>query len=579
MSNCNNTANLSGFCAFLETKLQKNSKIVSGEKRILKYPFPVFGFARSGKADFITIQNRYRLKAIYNRQNIAFSIAENSMEFREIYNSAIDKFTNTTELYNRSGSVGIYSHDMPISIKSFSIYLNTSSPFSGVTSNTVSCFSPAIPVTYGQTVNLKKISVRYTPNSKPISEEKNIWFDQNGNEITKITVTDKKPIKLTVKYKNKSLFVCTVLEDKNGRFPIFNYDFKNLLTDINSGNSPFIIRTFLDSEVIENIELKTNEFMPDFLKFENDHRPFVIFLREGIIPQFSDYTLECELSTEDSGTIPYKRVGFIGRLNLSKQKKSVAKSNYCAATYTRGGGVLLTNSGYKMLNSVTSHTTNESLLEENNPKLGKIPLKNNSRFSATQNDTFFIPANTEYIMENREILDFKYSLFGFKTNLAVMPAAYTKSVFKLQNADKFFKKLLAPKLEPTELVMTFFELNKTSEEKGLSDGLKFFERTDRIIEKTPLCDISVAYIAKELNISRNYFSYALKKEIGQSPQKYIRKKKLETAKRLLLIEGNSVSAVGEMIGYENTASFLQAFKSEFGVTPHKFIIAAHKKEN
>jgi AraC-like DNA-binding protein len=78
----------------------------------------------------------------------------------------------------------------------------------------------------------------------------------------------------------------------------------------------------------------------------------------------------------------------------------------------------------------------------------------------------------------------------------------------------------------------------------------------------------VGDIAAFLGLHPNYLGAAFKKDVGVSPAQYIRNKKMEEAVFLLRHSEYTITQIGEMLGYCNTAHFSNEFKREFGQTPN-----------
>ena len=78
----------------------------------------------------------------------------------------------------------------------------------------------------------------------------------------------------------------------------------------------------------------------------------------------------------------------------------------------------------------------------------------------------------------------------------------------------------------------------------------------------------VRYCAGELCLSPNYFGDLVRARTGESASRYIRRYLMEKARRMLL-EGRSVSAVSDALGFEYPQHFTRMFKKEFGVAPSK----------
>lgn len=101
-----------------------------------------------------------------------------------------------------------------------------------------------------------------------------------------------------------------------------------------------------------------------------------------------------------------------------------------------------------------------------------------------------------------------------------------------------------------------------------NDGLIF--RVDSYINNNITEDLSVPRLCNEFHISKNKI-YELSDSIyGMSIASYIRKKRVEIAKKYLS-EGFSVSEAAEKSGFYDSNYFSKIFKRETGVLPSKFI--------
>ncbi len=83
-------------------------------------------------------------------------------------------------------------------------------------------------------------------------------------------------------------------------------------------------------------------------------------------------------------------------------------------------------------------------------------------------------------------------------------------------------------------------------------------------------EISVEELAKMLNYSRCYFSVKFKQLTGMTPHEYIKKRRIDRAKELLLENNTSIEKIAELIGYNDVCSFIRAFKDTENITPLQF---------
>lgn len=81
---------------------------------------------------------------------------------------------------------------------------------------------------------------------------------------------------------------------------------------------------------------------------------------------------------------------------------------------------------------------------------------------------------------------------------------------------------------------------------------------------------NVEDISNKIGIPLNDFRKEFSKIYGTVPQKWLIKKRLETAKVLLTYDNKNISEVCTEVGYSNLSWFISQFKKEFGLTPKQF---------
>jgi AraC-like DNA-binding protein len=81
---------------------------------------------------------------------------------------------------------------------------------------------------------------------------------------------------------------------------------------------------------------------------------------------------------------------------------------------------------------------------------------------------------------------------------------------------------------------------------------------------------SLEDISEALKYNYAYLSSLFKKTTGNTVMSYYLKKRLETA-RVILLEGDvKISEVSEMLGYSSPYSFSRAFREAFGISPKQY---------
>lgn len=110
--------------------------------------------------------------------------------------------------------------------------------------------------------------------------------------------------------------------------------------------------------------------------------------------------------------------------------------------------------------------------------------------------------------------------------------------------------------------------NIESEEKKIySDSI---EKCLKIVEEKYDQNITLDDITKAVAVSKNYFCYLFKKEIGMSLWSYLTRVRLEKAKKLLKESDMKTYEIAFKVGYDNPSYFSKIFKKIEKVTPNEF---------
>ena len=82
--------------------------------------------------------------------------------------------------------------------------------------------------------------------------------------------------------------------------------------------------------------------------------------------------------------------------------------------------------------------------------------------------------------------------------------------------------------------------------------------------------ITVEELADYLEMNPSYLSRLFKKEVGTSISEYIRMKKIETAKNMLVYSEYKPVDVAQILAFPSQSYFTEAFRKVTGLTPAKY---------
>lgn len=96
------------------------------------------------------------------------------------------------------------------------------------------------------------------------------------------------------------------------------------------------------------------------------------------------------------------------------------------------------------------------------------------------------------------------------------------------------------------------------------------ENTIKYMKNNLGTDINLAQLSKISGYSPSRYSDIFKKITGISPGKYLLKKRMDYARKLLLETDLSVDIIAEMVGFKTRNAFITSFKKHTFITPGKF---------
>ena len=104
----------------------------------------------------------------------------------------------------------------------------------------------------------------------------------------------------------------------------------------------------------------------------------------------------------------------------------------------------------------------------------------------------------------------------------------------------------------------------------ISNENEIVESALRFISENVYTKITVAHVAKYVNVSTTYLATLFKKCLGTSPSKYMSRIKLEESKMLIKRGELNFTQIAEKLHFSTVHHFSRNFKMEFGVAPTEY---------
>lgn len=140
-------------------------------------------------------------------------------------------------------------------------------------------------------------------------------------------------------------------------------------------------------------------------------------------------------------------------------------------------------------------------------------------------------------------------------------------------SDENLKQVLTESILNEILILFLLQIPKVNEETAGSKDESRMQKATAYIHKNFKENISEYDVAKQVDLSVNYFSTLFKKKTGYSFSAYISDLRLNYARNLIESKHMvKVSEIARMVGFYSDSYFIKAFKRKFGVTPREMIV-------
>lgn len=156
------------------------------------------------------------------------------------------------------------------------------------------------------------------------------------------------------------------------------------------------------------------------------------------------------------------------------------------------------------------------------------------------------------------------------------PDAYDNHRTLVSNIDMNFRRPFCNKVESRGIIFILLSrfLKHATPKANISD--KRIRTVISHIRQNLSKPIDVEGLADMACMSKDHFIRIFKKEIGETPNAFITKKKMETAELLLITTDETIKAISARVGYDDNSYFNKTFKRYSGVSPQRYREEFHR---
>ncbi|MCA1029518.1 response regulator [Bacillus timonensis] len=136
-------------------------------------------------------------------------------------------------------------------------------------------------------------------------------------------------------------------------------------------------------------------------------------------------------------------------------------------------------------------------------------------------------------------------------------------IYNYQNFNEYFYAI-------EELVMRLHEYMKQI--RSVYSEQKYLEKAIEFIHENYYKDLNLAVVSNYISLNYSYFSHTFKEYTGMNFVDYLKKVRIEHAKKLLLESDYKVFEISSMVGYKNSKQFARVFREIVGISPKEYRI-------
>jgi len=193
-----------------------------------------------------------------------------------------------------------------------------------------------------------------------------------------------------------------------------------------------------------------------------------------------------------------------------------------------------------------------------------------------------IPSDKLIAFHDKYIADKERFKHGLLTKADSRITLTLKQIFELYETDSYLNQLKIQSLLLELIIHQVESLYVENEHKEIIANKNHYEKI-QMVKKLIDDDLSknhtISELAKAVGTNEQYLKKHFKQYFGKTVMNYITEKKMEHAKKLILMGKYRVSDVAQMTGYKHSTHFTTAFKKYFGIIPNSLrytFLVAHE---
>jgi len=203
---------------------------------------------------------------------------------------------------------------------------------------------------------------------------------------------------------------------------------------------------------------------------------------------------------------------------------------------------------------------------------GGYSVVNNTKYPITKGTIRFLkPGDVLYSYRFKDVYVIHFSSSSNEITKNICTFDYSQDYVSLVN---LFVKICEAFIVEDSLKMLhylfkiLYTLNKGQEEINYVDSTALSIK--QYIDENFKSKITLSDMSELFYIHPIYLQKKFKKIFGVTPAEYIKKLRIQEAKKLLLTSNISVESIAEQLGFCNTSYFIKTFYTECNITPAKF---------